>query len=191
MSAPVMAGWIQTHSGAAVDPLNPDPSTLNIDDITHALSNVNRFTGHTRKPYSVALHSLTVARLMHLRGGSRAAQLWALMHDATEAYLSDIAAPIKQSPIFDGYRLAEMKLASVIRARFGINVDDRDLADVQRADWDMLLAERKNVLPPGAWKAAAPPADACEAFMWGHALKDPTVTRIIFLSLFEQLGGVR
>lgn len=185
-----MEGWIQTHSGRAVDPLKPDPTTLAIDDIAHALSLVNRYTGHTHDAYSVGVHSLTVARLVKLRGYSQQIQLLALMHDATEAYLSDIASPIKQSPIFAEYRAAEFALDAVIIRRFiGSDVVGRDV--VKTADWDMLLAERKNVLPPGAWKAEPAPTDACEAFMWGQALKSPKVTRVIFLALFDALGGVR
>lgn len=186
-----MEGWIQTHSGRAVDPLQPDPTTLVIEDIAHALSLVNRYTGHTHKAYSVGLHSLTVAHLVKLRGYSREIQLMALMHDATEAYLSDVAAPIKQSPIFAEYRRAEFMLDEVIIRRF-VGADAVGRSVVKTADWDMLLAERKNVLPPGAWKAEPAPTDACEAFMWGKQLnRGPEVVRAVFLMQFDALGGLR
>ncbi len=186
-----MDGWIQTHGGRAVDPLNPVASSLAIDDVAHALSHVNRFTGHTRKPYSVARHSLAVSYLVKLRGGTSQAQLWALLHDATEAYLNDIAAPVKQSPIFDEYRRAESRLQRLVRERFGVSLHEHEFADVHRADGDMLLAERMMVLPPGAWRAPTPPGDALDAFKWAAPLESPKVARLVFLSLFDALGGKR
>lgn len=187
-----MEGWIQTHSGRAVDPLNPDPKTLAIEDIAHALSLVNRYTGHTFEAYSVATHSLAVAKLVESRGFSKQTQLWALLHDATEAYLSDIAAPVKQSPIFAAYRAAEKELEAVIRARFMPGVLGLKLAEVKQADWDMLLAERNEVLPSGAWERTQPPEDAVEAFGWANAPhRQPLTFKVLFLALFDQLGGVR
>lgn len=185
-----MDGWIQTHSGRAVDPLQPDPKSIVVEDIAHALSHVNRYTGHTRAAYSVGRHSITVSYLMRIRGFSAQGQLWGLLHDATEAYLGDIASPVKQSPIFAGYRTAEKHLESVIRQRFMPNALGVPLKDVKVADWDMLLAERDEVLPPGAWVAEQPPADARESFTWGVGLDSPQVVRTTFLSLFSQLGGV-
>ncbi|PZR17550.1 MAG: phosphohydrolase [Archangium gephyra] len=188
-----MVPWIQTHSGRAVDPINTHPGSLAIEDIAHALSLVNRYTGHTSKPYSVGRHSMTVARLVKMRGGSQNAQLLALLHDATEAYLSDIASPVKQHAIFDGYRAAEAKLADVIWQRFGTGaVGERALQLVKQADADMLLAERKNVLPAGAWKLTeVVPRDACEAFVWGCQFKAHEVVRAVFLMMFDALGGNR
>ena len=141
-------------------PLDPDPKTLVIEDIAHALSLVNRYTGHTFEAYSVATHSLGVARLIDLRRFSTQTQLWALLHDATEAYLSDIAAPVKQHAIFAGYREAERHLEEVVRKRFMPNAIGVRLPDVKTADWDMLMAERNEVLPEGRWAATNPPDDA-------------------------------
>lgn len=188
-----MVPWIQTNSGRAVDPINTHPGSLAIEDIAHALSLVNRYTGHTREAYSVGRHSLTVARLVKERGGSRVAQLYALLHDATEAYLSDIASPVKQHEIFAGYRAAEERLAGVIWGRFGdVAPSPRTLRLVKEADTHMLFAERKNVLPPGAWKLTETvPVDACKAFVWGCEFKSPEVVRAVFLTMFDTLGGVR
>lgn len=192
-----MVSWIQTFSGKAIDPLEPNPAALDIIDVAHALSHVNRYTGHTFKPYSVALHSLTVAHLVKMRGESRATQLWALLHDATEAYLSDIAAPVKQHDVFAGYREAERRLSEVICDRFMPHtirtgyVWSEMAAKVKQADRDMLLAERRNILPKGAWVAEPAPSDAQTTFAWGKNLGGPLTTRAAFLMLFDALGGVR
>ena len=172
--------------------MNPDPATLAIEDIAHALSHVNRYTGHTFRPYSVARHSITVAELVRVRGCSREAQLWALLHDATEAYLNDIAAPVKQSPIFAGYRAAEKHLERVIQERFmGFQPSTLMAEAVKRADWDMLLAERERVLPPGAWVAERAPADARTAFCCCDDGDTPERLRTSFGIIFDHLGGVR
>lgn len=63
-------------------------------DIAHALSMLCRFNGHTLEFYSVAEHSLLVAELMRDETGGDSFE--GLMHDATEAYLSDIPTPFKR-----------------------------------------------------------------------------------------------
>lgn len=189
-----MENWIQTNSGRAVDPLNPDPKTLVIEDIAHALSLVNRYTGHTFEAYSVGVHSLAVSKLIAMRGYSLQTQLWALLHDATEAYLSDIAAPVKQSPIFAGYRAAEKALEEVLRARFMPGAVGVKVSEVKVADWDMLLAERNEVMPEGQWAPTTPPADASLAFTWAwtnFGAHGPVAVRSGFLGAFVGLGGVR
>ena len=58
MTAPGMASpeprsgaWMQTPSGGRFYPLDPRPEDFGIRDIAHALANINRFTGHTCRPY--------------------------------------------------------------------------------------------------------------------------------------------
>lgn len=114
-------GWIQTYSGEAFYPLDPRPEEIHKWDIRHALWNVGRFTGHTRRFYSVGEHSARVAALAESMNEKfvpfRALQLAALYHDGSEAYLADIATPVKISEVFEGYRAAEFKLQRMIDAR--------------------------------------------------------------------------
>ena len=83
---------IPTFTGRSVDLLNPRPEQICIDDVAHALANLCRFTGHTDRHYSVAQHSVMVARScppeLALQG---------LLHDAHEAYIGDWSAPLKRS----------------------------------------------------------------------------------------------
>lgn len=86
---------ILTYTGRMVDPLAMTAADVCVADIAHALSQKCRFTGHTVPFFSVAEHCLDVAAAVADNGGTPQEQLWALLHDAGEAYLPDVAAPIK------------------------------------------------------------------------------------------------
>src|SRR5450830_1185458 len=68
-----------------------------IQTIAHALAQINRFTGHAVRPYSVAEHSLLCCALAAREGLSPSVQLACLMHDAHEAFTGDVASPVKWS----------------------------------------------------------------------------------------------
>lgn len=91
MSQPSSASFIQTYSGKKFDFQNPESITL--ADIAHALANLCRFNGHVKTFYSVADHSLNVARLVAWRGGSIQDTLLALLHDSSEFATGDIVTP--------------------------------------------------------------------------------------------------
>lgn len=81
---------ILTQSATQVDILKPQAMQIRIDDICHGLAHVCRFNGQTRHHYSVAQHSLIVADIV-----PQEHKLVGLLHDAAEAYIADIARPIK------------------------------------------------------------------------------------------------
>lgn len=87
--------WILTHSATAFDLLKPHVDQVKTTDIAHALSNVCRFNGHCAWHYSVGQHSLLVAVIVEQLGGTRDEVLAGLMHDAAEAYITDLTRPLK------------------------------------------------------------------------------------------------
>lgn len=90
--------WIQTHTGRAFDLLAPRAEDVDIADIAHALSRINRFSGHTHgEPYSVAHHSMLVADLLASWGAPPAIVREGLLHDASEAYYGDVTSPVKRA----------------------------------------------------------------------------------------------
>lgn len=106
---------IQTTTGRTVHLFDPKPEEISLKDIALALSRINRFTGHTRRRYSVAEHSIYVAQLLKHWGEPAYVQLQGLLHDAQEAYLGDISGPLKSTPIFgDIFRLAEERMLKCI-----------------------------------------------------------------------------
>lgn len=91
-----MAGYITTFSGVHFYPTKPDPDGIRIEDIAHSLSMQCRANGHYRKFYSVADHSIDCAREAEARGLGGDMVLFCLLHDAAEAYISDIPRPVKR-----------------------------------------------------------------------------------------------
>jgi 5'-deoxynucleotidase YfbR-like HD superfamily hydrolase len=110
--------WILTYSGRRVEPLSPRVDDIAIIDIAHALSQQCRWTGHTSEFYSVAQHSVMVADLVT----NPEWKLHALLHDASEAYLCDIAKPVKETPTFAEYKVAEARLTDVIYEAMGLTM---------------------------------------------------------------------
>lgn len=105
--------WMQTYRGRVFYPLDPDVEQIDIVDIAHALSQQCRFAGHCRRFYSVAEHCCHVSDRCGLDN-----RLWGLLHDASEAYLSDVIRPIK--PFLFNYNAIEHQLMEAIAERFGL-----------------------------------------------------------------------
>ena len=86
---------IMTHSKKMVDPVHPVDALIDISDIAHSLSLLCRANGHFPHFYSVAQHCLNCMNEAAARGYSKRIQLGCLLHDASEAYLSDVTRPVK------------------------------------------------------------------------------------------------
>jgi 5'-deoxynucleotidase YfbR-like HD superfamily hydrolase len=135
-----MSTTIHTFTGLEFDPLNPDPKLINITDIAHSLSNLCRYTGHVRYFYSVAEHSYHASFLVR-----REFQMAALLHDASEAYLQDIAKPLKDSPLYERYRHLEAYLQGLIYSLYMVGYIQPP-PEVQAADRTMLLNECRDLM---------------------------------------------
>lgn len=136
--------WIQTRSGVKLYLLDARPEDFRIEDIAHALANLCRFTGHVSTFYSVAEHSVRVAR--SLRDFTPLTQYTGLMHDASEAYLNDMARPFKRLPQFQAYREAEASLMAQLAARFRFL--DPLPVPVKEADNLLLATEARDLMAP-------------------------------------------
>ncbi len=86
-----VAPWIQLISGRAFDFECMANNVWDPAEIATVLSRTLRFAGHSRWPYTVAQHSVLVAR----RFSSGRRQMVALVHDAPEVFIGDISAPLK------------------------------------------------------------------------------------------------
>lgn len=142
--------WMQTYTGRRFYPLDPRPEDVDIADIAHALSMQCRYNGHVRRFMSVAEHCVLLSRLVAPEHA-----LWALLHDATEAYVGDMVRPLKlHMPV---YRAVEDGVMVAIAQKFSI--DPAMPAEVKHADSRILLDERAALLgePAGDWEVPGQP----------------------------------
>lgn len=148
--------WIETYSGKRFDLLNPQPEQVDLADIARSLARINRFTGHTSVPYSVAEHAMHVEWFV---GGDPLLRALALHHDDAEAYVGDVSAPMKlamramsslwgaphnRSP-FDSI---EEHVQDTILAALSLPPPTPEQEKlIKRADLTLLAAERQTFLP--------------------------------------------
>lgn len=170
---------ILTASGLNFDVANPNADLIDIEDIAHSLAHLCRFTGHTDRFYSVAEHSVRAA--WHVAPEH---QLEALLHDATEAYLGDVASPLKA--LLPEYRAIEARLEACIRQHFGLPATP-SLA-IKAADLAMLATERFHLMPANfdSWPQLAGVTPAAPIFdTW-----TPSQARHQFLTAYKRLTQI-
>jgi 5'-deoxynucleotidase YfbR-like HD superfamily hydrolase len=156
-----------------------------LEDIAHALSLQCRFSGHTSTFYSVAQHSILVAAALPTEYA-----LTGLMHDASEAYLNDLASPVKNAPgLGEKYRYVERRLMQVISSRFGLIWPIP--IEVHQADLRMLETERRDLLAhndgtPELWE---PWTGGIEPYPDPIQPMPPLGAEITFTTMFNLLRG--
>jgi 5'-deoxynucleotidase YfbR-like HD superfamily hydrolase len=158
------ATTMQTFTGKLVDLAAFGPDDVRLADIAHALSIINRYNGHTKCPYSVAQHSVMVSRLVPEEHA-----LWGLMHDASEAYLGDVARPLKA--MLPGYVELEEHVQRTIARVFHLPWPIPP--EVKVADNRALMAEKKElVYGDHDWGIEAKPVtEPIYPYCWQQAKK--------------------
>ena len=139
--------WIQTHTGGAVDLLDPRPEQIHPHDIEVALARIPRFCGHTVEPFSVAQHSMLVHNILDwlVSEAPREMRLAALLHDAHEAFMGDISTPVADV-LGPAVQQLKRRLDRAIRLRFG-------LPEMLPDGWEGLIrtADRAALATEKAW----------------------------------------
>lgn len=185
--------YIRTYSGAKYWPLDPRPEDVRLIDIAHSLANQCRFTGHTRKRYSIAEHvcrmamwaaeGLDIPRCplwgpeFHLLPAYMFAEL-VLHHDDPEAYLNDLSRPVKHSPQLAEYRNADAENEAVINKTFGLYYSPAVSKEIKDLDRRMLSTEQSQLMRGSmSFPQSAPlpiklkcwgPARAKYTYLWLH-----------------------
>lgn len=171
--------WMQTYTGRQFWPVDPRPDDVHIDDIAHALSMVCRYGGHVLDFYSVAEHCC------HLHDEAAPEhKAWALLHDASEAYIADIIRPLK--PSLKGYLDHERVVMWAICIRFGLKQEMPP--EVKTLDNRILADEAAQAMsaPPAPWAYNGEPLGIKLGF-W-----PPYMAKREFLARFKALNlGVR
>lgn len=175
--------WIETYTGKKFYLLDPQPDSICIEDIAHALSQQCRFTGHTKKFYSVAEHSVHVSLLCGL---DKRECLSGLLHDASEAYIADLSRPVKyETPVGPPYFEIESRIMFAIANKFGFDwpMSER----IKQADNVMLHSEKDQLMTELSWDGQWGEAvilDYAETPLVGYL---PPAAKKIFLQRFEEL----
>ena len=162
-----------TYIGKRVDVEHIHLADIDIRDIAHHLALINRFNGATRVPYSVAQHSIHVAQYVPAEF-----RLWGLLHDAAEAYVGDIIAPMKAKEAMEGHQELERCVRIKILRRFGLlEAGQMYLGmppEVREADKRMVLTEGKSLMKSiDGWNIPNKPYDfTIQPWCWQKAETD-------------------
>jgi len=197
-----MSIFMQTRSGKAIDFDAIEPDKIEIEDIAIGLSRINRYLGHTVDPLTVAEHSVRVSLLVSdWYPDDHSLQLRALLHDASEAIVGDVTAPVKrwirqQSYVLD---VLEARIERAILTRFGLRhmlsdppmplAECEAIAEIiKRADLTLLATEHRDLVPPGErdWNLTHEPLPKKHA-----RPASPEVAERVFLERFEALQDLR
>lgn len=155
---------LTTFTGKEFYPFEPHEEQIDIKDIAHSLSFQCRYAGHINNFFSVAQHSVIVSLFV-----PEEYKLCGLMHDASEAYLTDVPTPIKDA--LPSYKKIEDNVMSIIANKYNFQYPEpyivksidkkvfywesyylfpnkkisRDMIDIEYefVIWDQVTAERK------------------------------------------------
>lgn len=166
--------WIQLTSGGGYDFEKKEifgPFQLR-EDLAWPLG-CPRFTRHTYRPWSIALHSVAVARAILKVTGSKIKAAAGLLHDGHEAVIGDITTPVARHIGKD--RVDELKdnVDIAIFQRLGIPQTllakfhpEIKLADAAAVHVERALFQKPE---PRAWSVIIPPHE------WMIAMYDATL----------------
>ena len=136
---------IMTYTKKMFDPLRPKAELVDIRDIAHALSMLCRANGHFQSFYSVGQHCINCSKEAAARGYSPRLQLACLLHDASEAYLSDVTRPVKAE--LPKYKEIEEPLQEMLwNLWLGAPLTEEEKAQVFEIDDDILAHEFVNLM---------------------------------------------
>lgn len=178
--------WFQTYTGKAFPLFDFKPSDFCIKDISHALSNLCRYNGHTKIYFSVAQHSVHVMECLRdeLRVEDKRLLLCGLLHDAAEAYTGDMVRPVKQHSIMRPYRDWEEHVERGLSEHFDIPFPFPKV--IKRADNILLATEKEQIVhlpPPRPWTITEEPWWQLEITEWL-----PEVAKKRFMQAFVDLS---
>jgi len=135
---------MDTFSGGQFYPLDPDHSEVDLRDVAQGLANTCRYGGQCQFYYPVATHSRYVSRELALEH-EPIVQLYGLLHDAAEAYVTDVPRPVKgELPAFERI---EREIRQSVWKSLGVpQPTEKQWAAVERADDRLLRYEADELL---------------------------------------------
>lgn len=154
--------WKRMSSGRYIDLVNLCAEDLDITDVNTSLNNIVRFTGHHKnnKPLTVAQHSLLCLSFAEiLEPNDKDLHRAILTHDFAEAYIGDVAFPVKQAMGDSWYSFAkpieqkveEVFYGGVMSPEMHRRVKNYDLASLEaekRSMWNNLTRSKEGLISP-------------------------------------------
>ncbi len=172
--------FMATYTGRKYWPCDPRPGEVFIEDIAHSLSLQCRYAGHCILHYSVAEHSVHIARwLLPIHGPTVA--LYGLLHDAPETYCVDVPRPLK--PHLANYKAIEERNWHAVADRYCLS---RELPDVVHEADNRIIADELVNMRPMPWHARHTNGLGVKIGCWS-----PEAAEVEFLATFEALTGRR
>lgn len=116
----IIKNTLRTSSGTNVSIESPNPETIFLSDIAHALSRTTRFGGHiVVDHYGCNAQQHCCVNLGIALEYSKAELKAVLLHDAAEAYLGDVIRPLKVNlPLYHEY---ELRFEAVLAEKFDVS----------------------------------------------------------------------
>jgi len=162
-----------TASGRMVDLLDLQPEDIEWPAIARQLARIPRFLGATREPYSVSQHSVHVSQRatevsFRSKDWTSTVGLYALLHDAAEAFYGDITRPCRNAleaiatrecmdagagdAVVIALSALDQRIAEAIYRRAGLRgkMLHAIATVVHTADDRMLATELRDLMPAGA-----------------------------------------
>lgn len=131
---------------------------VTIREVAHSLARINRFTGHSQLPISVARHSVFVSELLDF---DSEVAMYGLLHDMAESVTGDISYPMKKAlraystdtalALDEITFQAEVALARVFGVKWPMPEETERL--VKRADNTATMTEKRELMSecPRPW----------------------------------------
>ena len=176
---------LQTYTGRVLTPLDPWPGDFSIEDIAWSLAHQCRYNGHTKLFYSVATHCILVAFFLPSN-----LKLEGLLHDASEAYLSDLPSPIKR--LMPEYQKVEARIEDALAGQYRLNLHN---PLVKEADNYVFQLEAQLVMGGtiGAKFGTGPCYESVyvEREIINAASRSPAAEAQRYLSVYRELADTR
>lgn len=182
-------GKFAMNSGRLVDIGNFTADDVDLEDIAHHLSKIQRFNGALpiNTTYSVAEHCINlVQHAVHINRFNTLSIRMLLLHDASEAYLSDVVSPAK--PYIPDYVKLEKGVQQTINKKL-LNIDKLidDSSMLKQLDKRILIDEVEHIKPEFInlyREESGLEALGCHIHYNNH----PATVKRCFLGLAKQLG---